>query len=230
MDKIVILTGAGISAESGLGTFRDEGGLWSQHRIEDVATPEGFARDPALVHRFYNARRVQAAAAQPNAAHHALARLEADYPGQVTIVTQNVDGLHEAAGSRSVLHMHGTLAGALCAACDHRWTAPPEMVPGHPCPACAAPAARPDVVWFGEMPYHMDVIWDLLRDADIFVAIGTSGQVYPAAAFVQDASRAGAHTVEINLDPSAVVSDFAETRFGPASREVPAWVEEMLRG
>lgn len=228
MGPIVILTGAGISAESGLGTFRDEGGLWSRHRIEDVATPEGFARDPGLVHRFYNARRQQAAAARPNAAHHALARLEAAYPGRVTIVTQNVDALHEAAGSRDVLHMHGTLAGALCAACGHRWAAPPEMQPGHPCPACAAPTARPDVVWFGEMPYHMDQIWDLLRAADIFAAIGTSGQVYPAAAFVQDADRAGAHTVEINLEPSAVVSDFAETRLGVASVAVPAWVAEML--
>jgi NAD-dependent deacetylase len=157
-----------------------------------------------------------------------LARLEAELPGQVTIVTQNVDGLHEAAGSRRVLHMHGTLAGALCAACGHRWTAPPEMAPGHPCPACKAPAARPDVVWFGEMPYHMDEIWDLLRDADIFAAIGTSGQVYPAAAFVQDAARAGAHTVEINLEPSAVVSDFDETRFGMASVEVPRWVAALL--
>lgn len=228
MGPIVILTGAGISAESGLGTFRDEGGLWSRHRIEDVATPEGFARDPGLVHRFYNARRQQAAAARPNAAHHALARLEAAYPDRVTIVTQNVDALHEAAGSRDVLHMHGTLAGALCAACGHRWAAPPEMQPGHPCPACAAPTARPDVVWFGEMPYHMDRIWDLLRAADIFAAIGTSGQVYPAAAFVQDADRAGAHTVEINLEPSAVVSDFAETRLGMASVAVPAWVAEML--
>lgn len=228
MGPIVILTGAGISAESGLGTFRDEGGLWSRHRIEDVATPEGFARDPGLVHRFYNARRLQAAAARPNAAHHALARLEAAYPDRVTIVTQNVDALHEAAGSRDVLHMHGTLAGALCAACGHRWAAPPEMQPGHPCPACAAPTARPDVVWFGEMPYHMDQIWDLLRAADIFAAIGTSGQVYPAAAFVQDADRAGAHTVEINLEPSAVVSDFAETRLGMASVAVPAWVAEML--
>jgi NAD-dependent deacetylase len=230
MGPIVILTGAGISAESGLGTFRDEGGLWSQHRIEDVATPEGFTRDPGLVHRFYNARRVQAAAARPNPAHHALARLEAAYPGEVTIVTQNVDALHEAAGSRRVLHMHGTLAGALCAACGHRWAAPAEMQPSHPCPACAAPATRPDVVWFGEMPYHMDQIWDLLRAADIFAAIGTSGQVYPAAAFVQDADRAGAHTVEINLEPSATVSDFAETRFGMASVEVPAWVTEILGG
>jgi NAD-dependent deacetylase len=230
MANIVILTGAGISAESGLGTFRDEGGLWSQHRIEDVATPEGFARDPALVHRFYNARRAHAAAAVPNAAHRALARLEAGYCGQVTIVTQNVDALHEAAGSVRVLHMHGTLAGALCAVCQHRWTAPPEMGPGHPCPACGAPTARPDVVWFGEMPYHMEEIWDLLRAADVFAAIGTSGQVYPAAAFVQDAGRAGAHTIEINLEPSDVVSDFAETRFGRASDRVPLWVDEILGG
>src|SRR6056297_2983703 len=147
MDKIVILTGAGISAESGLGTFRDEGGLWAQHRVEDVATPEGFARDPALVHRFYNARRVQAAGAAPNAAHHALARLEAEYGGNVLVVTQNVDGLHEAAGSRNVLHMHGALSGVLCAACDHRWPAPLEMSPQDTCPRCRAQAARPDIVW-----------------------------------------------------------------------------------
>ncbi len=230
MGPIVILTGAGISAESGLGTFRDVGGLWTQHRLEDVATPEGFGRDPDLVHRFYNARRVQAAAAVPNAAHLALARLEAEYPGQVTIVTQNVDGLHEAAGSRNVLHMHGALAGALCGVCDHRWAATAEMVTGHPCPVCHAPAARPDVVWFGEMPYCMDEIWDLLRAADLFVAIGTSGNVYPAAAFVQDAGRAGAHTVEMNLEPSAIVSDFAETRVGLASDIVPRWVDEVLAG
>ncbi|TNF63713.1 MAG: NAD-dependent deacylase [Rhodobacteraceae bacterium] len=228
MEKIVILTGAGISAESGLGTFRDEGGLWSQHRIEDVATPQGFARNPRLVHDFYNARRIQAAAARPNAAHQALARLQRDWPGEVVIVTQNVDALHEAGGARDVIHMHGELAGALCARCDHRWPAPPEMAPGHPCPACGAPAARPDVVWFGEIPYHMEAIFDHLARADLFAAIGTSGQVYPAAAFVQEAAAAGAHTIELNLEPSAVVSDFAETRFGPASRIVPDWVGELL--
>ncbi|MGH1353921.1 MAG: NAD-dependent deacylase [Thalassovita sp.] len=228
MEKIVILTGAGISAESGLGTFRDQDGLWAQHRIEDVATPEGFARDPALVHEFYNARRAQAAKAQPNAAHSALAQLEQNFDGEVLIVTQNVDGLHEAAGSRNVLHMHGTLAGALCAACGHRWAAPRQMEPGHMCPACKAPAARPDVVWFGEMPYFMDQIWDQLRTADVFAAIGTSGNVYPAAAFGQDADRAGAHTVELNLEPSATVSDFAETHFGRATQIVPAWVKTLL--
>ncbi|SHJ31898.1 NAD-dependent deacetylase [Shimia gijangensis] len=223
-DTIVILTGAGISAESGLGTFRDEGGLWAQHRIEDVATPEGFSRDPDLVHNFYNARRVQAAQATPNAAHDALARLERDHPGEVLIVTQNVDSLHEKAGSRNVLHMHGLLAGALCHTCDHRWTAPDNMAKSDPCPGCGAPATRPDVVWFGEIPYGMDQIYAALSKADLFVAIGTSGEVYPAAAFGQEARQAGAHTVELNLAPSSRVSDFAETHFGPATRIVPDWV------
>lgn len=227
-EKIVILTGAGISAESGLGTFRDEDGLWAQHRIEDVATPEGFAANPQLVHDFYNARRAQSVAATPNAAHQALARLEAAHPGEVLVVTQNVDGLHEAAGSKAVMHMHGALSGALCAACEHRWPAPMVMAPSDPCPACAKPTTRPDIVWFGEMPYDMDQIWDHLRAADLFVAIGTSGNVYPAAAFVQDAARYGAHTVELNLEASATISDFAEARFGKASEVVPAWVAEVL--
>lgn len=228
MKNIVILTGAGVSAESGLGTFRDAGGLWSQHRIEDVATPEGFARDPALVHRFYNARRVQAAKARPNTAHLALARLQTHWRGRVTLVTQNVDALHEAGGARRVIHMHGELAGALCAACGHRWQAPDEMSPGQSCPRCAAPKGRPDVVWFGEMPYRMDEVLTHLAEADLFAAIGTSGTVYPAAGFVEEAAHAGAHTVELNLEPSSVVSSFAERRFGPASRIVPEWVEELL--
>lgn len=228
MEKIVILTGAGISAESGLGTFRDEGGLWSQHRIEDVATPEGFARDPALVQGFYNARRTQAAKAVPNPGHHALTRLQQEFAGEVIIVTQNVDGLHEAAGSTNVMHMHGILSGALCARCDHRWPAPMEMQVGEPCPACAAPTGRPDIVWFGEMPYDMDLIYDHLAQATLFAAIGTSGQVYPAAAFVHEAIAAGAKTVELNLEPSAVVSSFDETRFGPASETLPLWVDELL--
>ncbi len=229
MEKIVILTGAGVSAESGLGTFRDEGGLWSKHRIEDVATPEGFARDPALVHGFYNARRAQAAQATPNDAHHALARLQRIFPGEVIVITQNVDGLHEAAGSQAVMHMHGILSGALCSNCDHRWPAPLEMHVAEPCPACHAPTARPDIVWFGEMPYGMDDIYDHLSHATLFAAIGTSGQVYPAAAFVHEAIAAGAKTVELNLEPSAVVSNFDETHFGPASDIVPAWVERLLR-
>ncbi|MBO9410121.1 MULTISPECIES: NAD-dependent deacylase [unclassified Ruegeria] len=228
MEKIVILTGAGISAESGLGTFRDEGGLWSQHRIEDVATPEGFARDPALVQGFYNARRIQAASAQPNPAHQALTRLQRNWPGDVVIVTQNVDGLHEAGGAKNVLHMHGTLAVALCAACDHRWVAPAEMSVGESCPACAAPAARPDVVWFGEMPYHMETIYNHLSEAAIFASIGTSGQVYPAAAFVHEAAKAGARTVELNLEPSDGASSFETVILGPASETVPRWVDDLL--
>ncbi|MGX9354901.1 NAD-dependent deacylase [Roseobacteraceae bacterium S113] len=226
--KIVILTGAGISAESGLGTFRDEGGLWARHRIEDVATPEGFARDPALVHGFYNARRAQAAGAAPNAAHMALARLEAEHHGDVVIITQNVDDLHARAGARQVLQMHGTLAGALCGACAHRWAAVGDMAPDDPCPSCDAPRTRPDVVWFGEMPYHLDEIAHHIETADIFAAIGTSGQVYPAASFVDGARDAGAWTVELSLEPTAVSRAFDEVRLGAATQTVPAWVAECL--
>ncbi len=228
--KIVILTGAGISAESGLETFRAEDGLWAQHRVEDVATPEGFARDPKLVVDFYNARRAQAASVEPNAAHKALARLEAEHGGEVIVITQNVDDLHERGGSNIVMHMHGHLKGALCAACDHRWPAPMVMAPGDACPTCNAPAARPDIVWFGEMPYDMDVLFDHLASADIFAAIGTSGNVYPAAGFVAEARRAGADTLEFNLERSSVGNQFAEHRTGPASQTVTAWVEEILKG
>ncbi|WP_428514834.1 NAD-dependent deacylase [Roseovarius sp.] len=229
MSKIVILTGAGISAESGLGTFRDQDGLWAQHRIEDVATPEGFARNPGLVQEFYNARRAQAAAAHPNAAHEALALLESDHASEVLIITQNVDGLHEAAGSRNVVHMHGQLDRALCHACGHRWPAPKVMQPDDACPECGQRATRPDVVWFGEIPYGMERIDPALADADIFAAIGTSGNVYPAAAYGQHARRMGAHTVELNLEVSTASRDFVEHRRGPASEVVPLWVEEMLR-
>lgn len=228
MGRIVILTGAGISAESGLGTFRDEGGLWARHRIEDVATPEGFARDPALVHRFYNIRRAQAAAARPNAAHAALARLEAESSDVVTLVTQNVDDLHRRAGSHHVLQMHGRLAGALCDVCGHQWEAPPEMDEETPCPACHRAAARPDVVWFGEYPHYMEEIAALLAETRIFAAIGTSGQVYPAATFVEDARAAGAETVELSLEPTAVSHLFDHCHSGPATETVPRWVESLL--
>lgn len=230
MGKIVILTGAGISAESGLGTFRDEDGLWAQHRIEDVATPEGFARNPDLVHAFYNARRENASAADPNAAHTALARLQRDYDGEVIIVTQNVDNLHEKGGSTGVIHMHGILHGALCHTCDHRWTAPATMQTADPCPSCGASATRPDVVWFGEIPYRMEEIFDHLATADLFASIGTSGQVYPAANFVTEARAAGAHTVELNLEPSLGASQFLERHQGRASEIVPAWVDALLSG
>ncbi|MFC7703976.1 NAD-dependent deacylase [Plastorhodobacter daqingensis] len=225
---IVILTGAGISAESGLGTFRDRDGLWTRYDLNEVATPEGFARNPGVVHAFYNARRANCREAQPNAAHVALARLEAEHAEKVLIVTQNVDDLHERAGSRNVLHMHGSLGGALCAHCAHRWPAPRVMTADDPCPACGKRRTRPDIVWFGEYPYYMEQIWEALRSARLFVSIGTSGTVYPAAAFVQDAARAGAETLELNLEGSEGASDFDACRRGPASRIVPEWVSEVL--
>ncbi|MEE4120439.1 MAG: NAD-dependent deacylase [Paracoccaceae bacterium] len=228
MEKIVILTGAGISAESGLGTFRDAGGLWARYDLEDVATPQGYARDPALVHAFYNARRANCLSAEPNTAHLALARLGEAWPGEVVLVTQNIDNLHERAGQARVIHMHGELMRALCAACDHRWDAPPEMSPETACPDCAGEAARPDVVWFGELPYRMDEIAAHLERADLFVAIGTSGTVYPAAGFVQEAAEAGARTLELTLDRSEVAGLFDESRLGRATELVPAWVAEIL--
>ncbi|WP_425091235.1 NAD-dependent deacylase [Tropicimonas sp. S265A] len=229
MYDIVILTGAGVSAESGLGTFRDKDGLWTKYDLSEVATPEGFAADPAKVHGFYNARRANALDAGPNAAHHALARLQAARPGEVLIVTQNVDDLHERAGStRDIIHMHGALTGALCASCGHRWPAPREMHPTDPCPACTRPHTRPDIVWFGEMPYRMDEIYAALSACGLFVAIGTSGQVYPAAGFVQEARAAGIETLEINLEPSDGASLFHRAVHGPATQTVPDWVGTLL--
>lgn len=226
--NIVILTGAGISAESGLATFRGPDGLWEGHRVEDVCTPEALARDPETVHRFYDMRRAALDAVSPNAAHDALAKLDAAWPGELLIVTQNVDDLHERAGAKRMLHMHGELRSALCADCGDRlaWDGP--MGPGAACPACDAPALRPDIVFFGEIPYDMDRIETALRRADLFVSIGTSGAVYPAAGFVQTARHLGARTLEMNLDPSAGSYLFDEARMGPASRLVPIWVDELL--
>jgi NAD-dependent deacetylase len=228
--NIVVLTGAGVSAESGIDTFRGGGGLWEQHRVEDVATPEAFARDPELVLRFYDMRRAAIQTKEPNAAHYALARLDVEWPGELLIVTQNVDDLHERAGARRVLHMHGEHLNAWCTACDtrSRWTAP--LIDRPPCPACGEHALRPDVVWFGEMPHRMDEIYAALREADLFVSIGTSGAVYPAAGFVRDARGLGASTLELNLERSQGSAWFDETRLGPASELVPAWVAEMLDG
>jgi NAD-dependent deacetylase len=226
--SIVILTGAGISAESGIDTFRGGGGLWEQHRVEDVATPEAFARDPELVLRFYDMRRAAIQTRQPNAAHRALARLERESQGQVTVVTQNVDDLHERGGSRNVIHMHGEHLNAWCTACDarSRWTGP--LLDRPPCPVCGARALRPDIVWFGEIPYRMDDIQTALAHADLFVSIGTSGAVYPAAGFVRLARELGAQTLELNLERSQGSAWFDETRLGPASQVVTAWVDELL--
>lgn len=226
--RLFVLTGAGVSAESGLGTFRDEGGLWARHAIEDVATPDGFARNPGLVHEFYNTRRADARAATPNPAHVALARLGGVLGDRLTLCTQNVDDLHERAGSPVVWHVHGQLAGALCAACAARWPAPERMRADDPCPTCGQPATRPDVVWFGEMPHHLDPIAEDLQTCDLFVAIGTSGEVHPAAGFVAEARAAGAETLELNLEPSAGATLFESGRYGPATSVVPAWVSEVL--
>ena len=225
--RITVLTGAGISAESGIRTFRASDGLWEDHRIEDVATPEAFQRDPALVQRFYNMRRADAARAQLNAAHRALAQLAGRC--QLTLITQNVDDLHERGGSPAVIHMHGRLNGALCAACDRRWTAPAIMSHMDACPGCGAAATRPDIVWFGEIPCQMDDIWAAVETADVFAAIGTSGQVYPAAALAQHARRHGAETVELNIAASAVSRDFTRHLTGPATRIVPEWVAGILQ-
>lgn len=226
--RIVILSGAGLSAESGLGTFRDKDGLWTKYDLSEVATPEGFAMDPAKVHGFYNARRANCLEAQPNAAHEALAQLQAAWGADLTLVTQNVDDLLERSGARDVIHMHGELTGALCAACGHRWAAPRAMDPADPCPACAQPATRPDIVWFGEIPYHMEAIESALQMAELFVSIGTSGEVYPAAGFVQEARMMGIPTLELNLEPSSGSGLFSDARYGPATEIVPAWVADLL--
>ena len=229
--NIVVLTGAGISAESGLATFRGPDGLWEGHRIEDVATPEGFARDPALVQRFYDMRRARLKEVAPNAAHEALARLDSEWPGELLVVTQNVDDLHERAGAKRVLHMHGELHSAWCLACGarQRWEA--DLGSGPACPACdSAGQMRPDIVWFGEIPYGMERIERALMSADLFVSIGTSGAVYPAAGYVQTARYLGARTLEINLEPSQGSYLFEESRIGRAGELVPTWVEEVLDG
>jgi NAD-dependent deacetylase len=229
--NIVILTGAGVSAESGLATFRGPDGLWEGHRVEDVATPEAFARDPTLVHAFYDARRAKLDTVQPNDAHRALARLDSEWPGQMLLVTQNVDDLHERAGSKRLLHMHGELTKGWCIRCNERfgWTGP--MGTGAQCPSCeTAGLVRPDIVWFGEMPYEMERIDEALRRCDLFVSIGTSGAVYPAAGYVQTARHCGARTLEMNLEPSLGSFMFDESRAGPAGELVPAWVDAMLTG
>jgi NAD-dependent deacetylase len=229
--NIVILTGAGISAESGLATFRGPDGLWEGHRVEDVATPEAFARNPALVQRFYDLRRAALKGVEPNAAHLALARLDGEWPGELLIVTQNVDDLHERAGAKRLLHMHGELQSAWCRACDARVRWEEDLSGGPPCPSCGeAGRLRPDIVWFGEMPYGMERIDRAIMDADLFVSIGTSGAVYPAAGFVQTARYCGARTLEMNLEPSLGSIYFHETRTGPASELVPGWVDELLGG
>ncbi len=230
-DSIVILTGAGISKESGLDTFRDAGGVWSRYSLEEVATPEGFARNPALVHEFYNARRrnLRDAGVEPNAGHHALARLEQEWPGDVLIVTQNIDDLHERAGSQNLIHMHGELLKVRCRHC--------EVIIGHAtdlgveiaCTSCGRTGGmRPHVVWFGEIPLEMERIGAALHACSLFMSIGTSGNVYPAAGFVREAQYGGACTVELNLEPSLGATLFDRCIHGPATEVVPRFVDDLL--
>ena len=232
-DRIVVLTGSGISAESGIATFRDPGGIWAKFDYRDVATPEAFARNPSRVLDFYNTRRRNVQGVRPNAAHAALARLEAGVAGRrggsFALVTQNIDPLHEMAGSRSLIHMHGEILKALCNRCHARHAWPGDIETVTPCPQCGRTGGmRPDVVWFGEMPYHMERIGELLDEVDLFVSIGTSGAVYPAAGFVAEARRQGAHTVELNLEPSDGVTMFHEAIHGKATDIVPAFVDRIL--
>jgi NAD-dependent deacetylase len=226
--KVVVLTGAGVSAESGLPTFRDADGLWEGHRVEDVATPEAYEYQPSVVHRFYDARRAALAVVEPNAAHRSLARLESALGDDLLVVTQNIDDLHERGGSTRVLHMHGELRSALCRGCRGRVVWTEDLADYPPCPRCGVAELRPDVVWFGETPHQMDRIFAALDEADVFVSVGTSGAVYPAAGFVQYAGARGARTIELNLEPSAGSHLFDDARHGPASLLVPAWVSEIV--
>jgi NAD-dependent deacetylase len=229
--NIVILTGAGLSADSGLATFRGADGLWEGHRVEDVATPQAYARNPALVHQFYDARRARLDQVEPNAAHRALAKLDSEWPGGLLIITQNVDDLHERAGASRLLHMHGEVKKGWCVACDDRFGWAGAMGEDAVCPSCDIQGrVRPDIVWFGEMPYEMERIDEALRSADLFVSIGTSCAVYPAAGFVQTAKQAGARTLELNLEPSMGSLFFDESRMGRAAELVPAWVDGLLGG
>ncbi|SHI15634.1 Sir2 family NAD+-dependent deacetylase [Ferrimonas marina] len=230
--RIVVLTGAGISAESGLKTFRAEDGLWEEHRVEDVATPEGYWRNPDLVNRFYNQRWTQLKKdVEPNPAHQALGRLEQEFDGELLLVTQNIDNLHERGGSRRVLHMHGELVKGRCPKSQQTFPLAMPFGPDNLCTCCEpGNVMRPHVVWFGEMPIGLDRIYEALERCDLFISIGTSGTVYPAAGFVEMANHAGAHTLEINLEPSEVHSQFNTHRQGRAGELVPELVEQLLRG
>lgn len=230
--SIVVLTGAGISAESGIKTFRASDGLWEEHRVEDVATPEAFVRDPVLVQRFYNERRrpILENSVHPNPAHLALARLEQEFSGRFTLVTQNIDNLHEQAGSSDVWHMHGEILKIRCNNTEQVYDCAGDVNVEDKCTCCnLAGTLRPHIVWFGEMPLYMDAIYRALAECDLFIAIGTSGNVYPAAGFVQLANQAGADSLEINLEQSNVASDFSAALYGKAGEILPEWVDDFLQ-
>lgn len=229
--SIVVLTGAGVSAESGIKTFRAADGLWEEHRVEDVATPEAFERDPELVQRFYNERRrpIYQNEVKANAAHLALAKLEQNFDGEFLLVTQNIDNLHEQAGSRNLMHMHGEVLKVRCKFSDRVFHCERDIEVDEKCECCGlAGALRPHIVWFGEMPLYMDEIYTALSSCDLFISLGTSGNVYPAAGFVEIAGRAGAKTVEINLEASQVATAFDDAIYGKAGEVLPEWVDKLL--
>lgn len=235
MKKIVVLTGAGVSKESGLDTFRDANGIWAKYSMEEVCTPEGFKKNPQKLHEFYNKLRQDLPKVKPNAAHIALAELERAIEqkklnAEILVITQNIDDLHERAGSKNLYHMHGELYKLWCRGCDAKIEWHQDCLTETACPQCGQHKLRPDIVWFGEMPYYMDEIQSALLSCDIFVSIGTSGVVYPAAGFVQMASSVQAKTIELNLEPSAGTSFFKESRLGPATKLVPELVEQLLKG
>lgn len=226
--NIVVLTGAGISAESGVKTFRDHNGLWENHSIEDVATPEGFSRNPQLVYRFYNQRRSQLKEVHPNPGHFALQKLEMNFPGNFTLITQNVDNLHEKAGSRNIIHMHGELSKGRCLHCENVFETYEDFDSTHSCEKCQKIGGlRPHIVWFGEMPFFMDKIHELLQDCDLFMSIGTSGVVYPAAMFVQFCPK-NCHKIEFNIDKTDISPFFDEHIIGPSGNELPKWIEKNI--
>lgn len=232
-NRIVILTGAGISAESGIPVFRSETGLWEEHRVEDVATPEGFYRNKELVHNFYNDRRDFCKQAKPNLAHEAIAKLQKYWEengGKVFLVTQNIDNLHEKGGSSQVCHMHGKLFSLWCTNCNHRYYFDARSSVDTICPKCHIKSIRPDIVWFGEMPYDMDIIEDELLKCSLFVSIGTSGVVYPAASFCSIATSCGALTLELNLNKTNVSSAFSLTMQGRASFTMQALADGLING
>ena len=226
--RIVVLTGAGVSAESGIPTFRDADGPWRNHRIEEVASPQAFANNPALVHEFYDHRRRTALSAEPNAAHNALAELGWRLGSDIVLVTQNVDDLHERAGSSDVLHLHGELGSAWCTACGMRWIWAEDLGDNPPCPGCGNTGMRPDVVWFGEEVYHLGETLAAVDNCQLFVAIGTSGTVHPAAALAARAKAHGARTLLLNLEDGTGGGLFDEVRLGLASVTVASWVEDAL--
>ncbi len=229
--SIVVLTGAGISAESGIKTFRADDGLWEEHRVEDVATPEAFERDPRLVQKFYNERRKPLLDKEvyPNAAHIALAKLEKEFDGEFLLVTQNIDNLHEQGGSENILHMHGEVLKMRCKQTNQIFDCFGGIEVEDLCDCCGeANNLRPHIVWFGEMPLYMERIASAISHCDLFISIGTSGNVYPAAGFVQTANQAGARTLEINLEQSLVANNFDDGIYGKAGDILPSWVNDFL--